>query len=292
MSTNVYNLGSINRDQTIKVPRFPSPGETLSAQSSSSCLGGKGLNISLALHRAGQSVRHIGAVHEGDDETVSLIEGLGLTTDSLEVSPQPTGQALVFLDDERENAIVVCAGANQKISERHIDRCLSSAKANDWLVLQNETNNQEYAIEQAKKKSMKIALVAAPFDAHMVRSILQDLNLIVLNEIEAEQLEMELQTKIADVAIPLVVVTKGSKGATLYRDGLSSHIVGLSVVPVDTTAAGDTFFGYFLRGLLAELPDREVLEQANAAAALSVQAYGATESSPTLKDVEDYLRGH
>lgn len=292
MSATVFNLGSINQDKTIKLHRFPSPGETLAAQGVSSCLGGKGLNISLALHFAGQAVTHIGAVHMNDTDTVNVIEMFGLKTDAIERSRHSTGQAYVLLDDDRENAIVLCAGANAEISQSHIAHCLGPAKSGDWLVLQNETNNQHYAVEKARARGMNIGLVAAPFDADLVRSLLDDLDLLVLNEIEAQQLEHALNTSIAAIGIPLVVVTKGAKGATLYRDGTPIHIASIPVKPIDTTAAGDTFFGFFLGGLLSGLCDKDALHRANAAAALSVKSYGAAHSIPTLQDVKDFLKGY
>jgi ribokinase len=292
MSEKVFNLGSINQDKTIKLPRFPNPGETLAAQEVSACLGGKGLNISLALHNAGQVVTHIGAVHVNDIDTVSVIERFGLKTHAVERSTHSTGQAYVLLDDDRENAIVLCAGANAEISQNHITQCLRTAKSGDWLVLQNETNNQHYAVEKARARGMNIGLVAAPFDADLVRSLLDDLNLLVLNEIEAQQLEHALNTSVAAIGIPLVVVTKGVKGATLYRASTPIHIASLQVKPIDTTAAGDTFFGFFLGAVLGGLSDKDALHRANAAAALSVKTYGAANSIPTLQEVQDFLKGY
>lgn len=292
MSATVFNLGSINRDKTIKVRRFPCPGETLAGHEASTCLGGKGLNISLALHRAGQLVTHIGAVHKDDADTLGEIERFGLKTDAIERADHATGEAYVLLDDDRENAIILCAGANTEISRSHIDQCLVTAKPGNWLVLQNETNNQHYAVEKAREKGMKIGLVAAPFDAELVRSLSQHLNLLVLNEIEAAQLEQTLATTIAKIGIPLVVVTKGGDGATLYRDGVPLHIASLPVKPIDTTAAGDTFFGFFLCAVLAGLSDIDALRMANAAAALSIQTYGAAHSIPTLQDVQEVLKGY
>ncbi|MEP4199369.1 MAG: PfkB family carbohydrate kinase [Aliishimia sp.] len=292
MSATVFNLGSINRDKTIKVPRFPRPGETIAGQEASACLGGKGLNISLALHRAGQSVSHIGAVHKDDADTVNEIEVFGLKADAIERSSHMTGEAYVLLDDDRENAIVLCPGANMEISRNHIDQCFITAKSGDWLVLQNETNNQHYAVGKARAKGMTVGLVAAPFDAEVVGSLSGDLDLLVLNEIEAAQLEQAKSTSISNIGIPLVVVTKGAAGATLYRNGLPLHIASLPVKPIDTTAAGDTFFGFFLSAVLAGLSDNDALRRANAAAALSVQTYGAAHSIPTLRDVQDFLKGY
>lgn len=284
----VFNLGSINIDRTISVPRFPLPGETLAGGAASEGLGGKGLNISVALHRAGLSVCHIGAVDQSDQSTRDQVVGLGLSTAALERSYEPTGQAFILLDAAKENLIVVSAGANGAISETHIELQLAAARPGDWLVLQNETNNQEFAVNFAKSKGMKVGLVPAPFDADMVRALASKLDLLVLNEIEAEQMEQALGVPVALSGVPRVVVTKGAQGATLLRDVQPVHTQGLPVTPVDTTAAGDTFFGFFLGALLSGLPDKDALCQANAAAALAVQTLGATASIPTLQEVEDF----
>lgn len=286
--TRVYNLGSINVDRTISVARFPRPGETIPGEDPSVGLGGKGLNISVALLRAGQAVCHIGAVHQDDHQTRDQIAALGLSTEALESSRHSTGQAFILLDDCKENAIVVSAGANRRISDAHIDKYLTQAGAGDWLVFQNETNNQEYALDLAKSKGMKVGLVPAPFDPKMVDALTSRLDLIVLNEIEAEQLEKSTGASITDLGVPLVVVTKGALGATLFRGGQSIHTKSLPVSPVDTTAAGDTFFGFFLSAILSDMSDREAMFQANAAAALSVQKMGATASIPTLHEVIEF----
>jgi ribokinase len=155
----VYNLGSINLDRTINVSHFPKPGETIDGKVFEDSLGGKGLNVSVALQKAGQSVVHIGAVNHNDKSLSDMLDRFEIDQTFVEQSDHPSGQAYIFLDKEAENSIVVCGGANIAISHDHINQALENGSKDDWLVLQNETNGQAKAVEIALGKKMKVALV-------------------------------------------------------------------------------------------------------------------------------------
>ncbi len=281
----VFNLGSINLDRTIRVSHFPQPGETIEGSIFEDSLGGKGTNISVALQRAGQSLVHIGALHRNDVVLKGFLDQFGIDKSYVEKSDQPSGQAYIFLDQNAENSIVVCGGANLAISQNHIEQALSTAVEGDWLVMQNETNGQKFAIDLARKKRMKIALVAAPFSSEQVMGFLDEIDLLALNETEAQELEKAFDTSVQNIRGPSLLVTKGSSGATLMTREQQYSVSGKTVTPRDTTGAGDTFFGYFLASLICGKDEQESLEIGNAAAALAVQEYGAANSIPELDDV-------
>ncbi len=281
----VYNLGSINLDRTINVSHFPKPGETIDGKVFEDSLGGKGLNVSVALQKAGQSVVHIGAVNHNDKSLSDMLDRFEIDQTFVEKSDHPSGQAYIFLDKEAENSIVVCGGANLAISHDHINQALENGSKDNWLVLQNETNGQAKAVEIALGKKMKVALVAAPFNAEMVIELLDKIDLLALNESEAKELETAFGKPVEKIGCPMILVTKGAAGAVLITPNQTFKVDGKKVVPRDTTGAGDTFFGYFLACWIAKETPQICLELANAAAALAVQKNGAANSVPAMSDV-------
>lgn len=284
----IFNLGSINKDQTLRVKRLPAPGETIMGEVAGTSLGGKGMNVSIALKRAGFDPVHIGAVNRGDVSVLASIEGYGIATGQIEPSELETGQAFIFLDDDHENAIVVCPGANHAIGEAHIDAALSHGRAGDWLVLQNETNGQAFAIKQARELGMRVAYMAAPFDEEVTAGLLGEVDLLAVNETEWSQLVTYLGGDPSLVQVPRVLITRGAQGATFLEQSVEFAVSGLTVTVKDTTAAGDTFFGFFLAEYIRTGDARQSLTYANAAAALAVQAEGAAVSIPTHADVQQF----
>ena len=286
MVPRAFNLGSINMDMVIQLERFPEAGETAIGRMTVEALGGKGLNASVAIHLAGGEVRHIGAVNKDDSSVLSAIASLGLSTDYIEQAEQPTGQAVVMLDASSENRIVVCPGANHSISDDHISAALSEARTGDWLVMQNETKGQAHAIQVAKERNMKVAMVAAPFVADDVLPLLDNIDLIALNETEAQQLQSACGLELNNLPVEHILMTLGSRGATHVTESKSTSVAAHVVTAVDTTAAGDTFFGYFLASFMQGRPIADSLALANSAAALAVQRNGAVSSIPTFSEAE------
>ena len=283
--TKVFNLGSINMDQIVRVGHFPQPGETISGTNVGTNLGGKGLNVSVALARAGVAPIHIGAIGADDEKVAQALSAFEIDTAQIKPSSFPGGSAFVFLDQTGENSIVVCPGANQEIDPKNIEEALSTAQPGDWLTLQNETNAQIEAAKMAKARGMKVAYMAAPFDAEKIAALEGLVDLLAVNETEAAQLEAFSGKPITDLGFPAILVTLGAKGAKFTSQGQEHRVQGREVEVVDTTAAGDTFFGYFLAEFLRTNDPVQSLQLANIAASLAVQSEGAASSIPRLRDV-------
>ncbi|MDG2405336.1 MAG: PfkB family carbohydrate kinase, partial [Paracoccaceae bacterium] len=178
----LFNLGSINADFVYQVPHLPALGETLAATSMVRGLGGKGANMSVAAARAASHVCHIGCIGADGAWAVDRLLEYGVDTRFIISKSEPTGHAIIAVDTAGDNNILLYPGANHAVTKTIIGVALSHAKEGDWLLLQNETNNQCYAVEIAKKLGMKVAYAAAPFDASAVEAVLNQLDFLVLNE--------------------------------------------------------------------------------------------------------------
>lgn len=286
----IYNLGSINIDHIYRVPHFPAPGETLSSDSYSKGLGGKGANQSIAIARAGGQVVHIGAI--GDDAlwTRDILAEAGVDTSGIAVLESATGHAIINVDPSGENCIVLYHGANVLLSEGQIGMALAEAKAGDWLLLQNEVNNGSFAANLARSKGLKVAYVAAPFEAAKVQEMLPFTDLLSVNEGEAAMVCAALGVSENEIPVEKLLVTRGGKGVA-YRDGAGRFIqAAFEVSPVDTTGAGDTFMGYFVAEIDAGYAPQKALRMAAAAAALKVTKKGTAEAIPLREDVARFIR--
>ena len=286
----ILNLGSINIDHVYRVSHLPEPGETLASHTLTTGLGGKGANQSIAAALAGAEVTHLGAVGPEGDWCVSRLDEAGVQVDHIARLDVPTGHAIILVDDAGENSIVLFEGANRGLEERAVDAALALCQTGDWLLFQNETNLTCYAARKAKELGLNTAYAAAPFDAGAVRQVLQHIDLLAVNEVEAGQLAEALGVAVTDLPVAQLLVTKGSDGAEFHVGGQVHAVPAFPVEPVDTTGAGDTFLGYFLTGLDKGVPIPEALQFASAAAALQVTQQGAADAIPSLGEVQAYLR--
>ncbi|SHL10636.1 ribokinase [Roseovarius marisflavi] len=283
----IFNLGSINADHIYRLPHLPAPGETLAAVSYCRTLGGKGANQSVAAARAGERVCHIGAIGPDGDWMVDLLEGYGVEVGHVARSDTPSGHAVVCVDDAGENAIVIYPGANRALEVSDVTSALGAASPGDWLMMQNETNLQIETARLAQVGGLNLAYSAAPFDANAVREILPFVTLLMLNEVEARQLEQA----IGEIDVPQLLITRGANGAE-WRDRASGEVIlcpAFPVTPVDTTGAGDTFTGYLVASLAQGLVPSAALRRASAAAALQVQRPGTAEAIPTGAETAAFL---
>lgn len=300
----VVNFGSINIDHIYSVPHFVTPGETLSSSGYKSVLGGKGANQSIACALAGASVMHVGAIHTNDNSFLKLIESAGVDCQFVnQQSEVATGHAIIQVNSDGENAIVLFAGANNSLSEAQIDAALNNTKTNDWILLQNETNAIEEIIEKAAAKGLSIAFNPAPMRPNTASLPLDKVSLLFVNEVEAMQLS---QTQTVEEAISAlsnnypntkVVLTLGKAGVSYLYKGQHTKIDGYKVNAVDTTAAGDTFTGYFLANYIDSLSNdnndpTEALKKACAAAALCVTKEGAAPSIPSAAELANFIQQH
>lgn len=286
----IWNLGSINADMVYAMPHLPAPGETLAAGNLQQFLGGKGANMSVAAARAAAHVRHIGAIGQDGRWAVDRLLEYGVDTRNIELSDQPTGHAIIAVDPMGENQIILFPGANRAVTTLAVDQALSSAQTGDILLMQNETNAQAHAARIGAAMGLRVCYAAAPFDAEAVQAVLEHLDFLILNEVEAQQLREA--TGLAPDQLPVrdVVVTLGARGARHFDTlhGTVQEVAAIKVTPVDTTGAGDTFTGYTLAALDRGLPMAQALDLAASAAALMVTRHGTADVIPDLRDVQEF----
>lgn len=292
----VLCFGSLNIDYTYQVEHFVKKGETISSTSLQVFSGGKGLNQSTALAKAGAETYHAGSIGTDGLFLLEQLQKAGVHTGYVQVSAEVrTGNAIIQNDVEGDNCIILYGGANQAITKAQVDQVLSHFSEGDFLVLQNEINELDYIIMQAQKKGMRIVLNPSPMNEKILKLPLEAVDYFILNEIEAGQiLGMESTTdgeKLAHMLLEhfpkaAIVLTLGGEGS-IYMDAQEKICQQVyRVKAVDTTAAGDTFTGFFLGGILRGLTVREAMDTASKAAAISVTRMGAAPSIPTWEEVK------
>lgn len=296
----VLCFGSLNIDYTYKVDHFVKKGETLSSESLQVFTGGKGLNQSIALAKAGVRTWHAGAVGEDGRFLLREMERAGVNTECVAVLEHVrTGNAIIQNDKEGDNCILLYGGANQAITESQTDAVLQRFDAGDFLLLQNEINGLPYIMEQARAKGMKIVLNPSPMNEKILRLPLEYVDYFLLNEVEAGQLlgqDIEEGVDPEALAASLlrrfptasIVLTLGGDGSVYMDSQKTVRQPACKVQAVDTTAAGDTFTGFFLGGILRGLSVSEAMASATKAAAIAVTRPGAAPSIPTLAEVEAF----
>ncbi|WP_226551703.1 ribokinase [Celeribacter naphthalenivorans] len=286
----IFNLGSVNIDHFYMLPHFPEPGETLSAKDHKLGLGGKGMNQSVAAAKAGAEVFHIGAIGQADTWVRERIEGYGVNCKYLREVSEATGHAVIYVDPEGENMIVLDPGANVKQDSEFVVEAIDQAKPSDTLLLQNETNLQPQAATFALVKGMRVIYSAAPFSIKAVKDLIPDVSMLVMNSVEATQLCSEMGVSLEQIPAPQVMVTLGSKGA-MWRSNETGEVIEVTspkVTPVDTTAAGDTYIGYVAAGLDLGMPIKAAMEWAVQAAALKVTRAGTADAIPSADEVKRF----
>ncbi|WP_108853660.1 ribokinase [Albidovulum aquaemixtae] len=285
----IFNLGSINIDHFYRVPHLPAPGETLAAHDYRVGLGGKGANQSAAAAKAGAKVIHIGAVGPEGGWAVDRLAGWGVDVRHVARLDTPTGHAIINIDPAGENAIVLYPGANWKLPLSLVEMALAEAGPADTLLLQNETAYQSEAAAWAREKGMRVIYSAAPFNVGAVRAVMENVTVLALNAVEAEQLSAAMGIGIEMLDLPEIVVTRGAEGAEWRsREGACAFAPPIQVQAVDTTGAGDTFAGYFAAVRDAGQTPGEALDLAGAAASLKVTRHGTADAIPTLEEVRSF----
>ena len=284
----IWNLGSINIDQVYSVPHIPAPGETLAATERAEYLGGKGANMSVALARAGSRVHHIGAVGEDGLWTGERLLEYGVDTQHIATLDTKTSQAIIAVAQDGENAIILVPGASGEIPHTVLQNALSQAQTGDWFITQNETNLQRTAVELARKMGLKVGYAAAPFDAARVKAVLPSLDFLILNEVEAQQLQDATGKRPDALGVRDVIVTLGGDGADWYGPEGCERFDAIPVTPVDTTGAGDTFTGYVVSGLDQGMSMPQAIRLAIKAGALMVTRHGTADVIPDLSEVRAF----
>lgn len=290
----ILNFGSLNIDNVYKVSHFVGKGETISSESLSLFCGGKGLNQSVALGRAGIKAYHAGCIGVDGKFLLDMLTSAGVDISCVEtLSSTRTGNAIIQNDADGDNCIILYGGANQQITKHQVDRTLAQFDEGDFIVLQNEINELDYIVTSAHKKGLTIIMNPSPMDAKVQHIDLAAIDWFILNEIEAgqligkssleqEQLIAGLQSKFPKARI---VLTLGEMGSC-YID--ATKVIFQKAYPVnvvDTTGAGDTFTGYFLAGIVQKDTIENALDLAARASAIAVSRLGAANSIPTIKEV-------
>ena len=288
----VLNFGSLNIDYVYTVEHFVRAGETLASDKLEHFCGGKGLNQSVAFARAGADTYHAGCIGAEGAMLTDMLRSAGVDVSLVKVREGVScGHAIIQVTREGENCILLYGGANQTIDEQLIDEALSGFGKGDLLMLQNEINALDLIIRKAKARGMSVALNPSPFNEVIMALDLSLIDYLIINETEgceisgkteAEQIIAELLGRFPRIKL---VLTLGSRGA-LYADADSRASHGIFKTKVaDTTAAGDTFTGYFFTEIMnGSTPDR-ALAVASAASAIAVSRKGAAPSIPTGDEV-------
>lgn len=289
-------IGSINKDIVFLVDSFVKAKETKTSKSMEQFLGGKGLNQSIALKKAYDDVWLCGNIHQQDATIVHEIEAWGVDARHVSLVSKNTGTAFIQVDLNGENCILLEKGANHDFSKQSIDSILAQCHQEDLIVLQNEINLIEYIIKEANRLKIPVAFNPSPFEDYLKSLPLDLLSYLIVNEVEAEGLTNESDPKksieLMASAYPntCVVLTQGSFGVHCIDNKVSYYQKSYQVKAVDTTAAGDTFLGYFLGSLMHSHDIKHALKHASAAAALSVTKHGAAHSIPSKEEVKQFLK--
>ena len=291
----VLNCGSLNYDRVYVVEHFVREEETILCKRYGEFIGGKGLNQSLALARAGAEVSHLGAVGKDGDMLEASLSEAGANTSFLHKVETVSGHAVIQRENG-QNCIIVYGGANQSISKKMIDEAVQHFNKEDYLLLQNEISNLDYALQTAAQKGMKIVLNPSPITEGLLQCPLDLVDLFVLNEVEGKALSGELSDDYDIILQALaekypkaeIVLTIGAKGVLYQGKGEKTACSSFPEKVVDTTAAGDTFCGYYLACQCKGYSVEESLYYASMASGYAVSKEGAAPSIPTWHEMKKY----
>ena len=287
----VLNFGSVNIDYVYQMEHFIRPGETAPCEALTTGCGGKGLNQSIALAKAGTAVYHAGLYGREGQFLLDKMNAAGVDTSLMRPGDGPNGHAIIQVEKSGQNCIILYGGTNRQVTGGYVDEVLSHFEKGDVLVLQNEINQMPYLMKKAHEKGLRIAFNAAPYGPEVLEYPLETVTWLIVNEVEGAGLSGK--EDFSDIAEALVrkypgvtvMLTMGKSGC-LYKSAAETvHVPACHVDAVDTTAAGDTFIGYFVRGMIENLPARETLRQATVASAIAVTRPGAADSVPALSEV-------
>lgn len=297
ITIKILNFGSCNIDYVYSLDHIVSVGETEATYKLETFPGGKGLNQSIAIARAGAAVYHAGCIGYDGDMLTSLLNENGVDTTFIKNVDVKNGHAIIQVSAKGENSIFLYGGSNETVSREFIDSVLENFSEGDLLVLQNEISNVLYIIEKAFEKKMRIMFNPSPTNEDIVKIDFGKLSYLILNEVEAAAITGRENPEDALTLLGerypslCIILTLGEKGCIysdsereLYQNAFKADVV-------DTTAAGDTFTGYFAAGIYFGTSPAENIKTASAAASIAVSRSGAAPSIPTREETLKLLEG-
>jgi ribokinase len=301
---DIVVLGSLNMDLVVRTARIPRPGETVHGHDFHTVPGGKGANQAAAAARLGARVTMLGSVGQDafGDAMLDNMMLQGVETGYIRRDRrEPSGIALIEVQEDGDNSIVVAAGANGRVSIEDVDHAIELIWGASFLVLQFEVPLPvvEYAIGLAASKGVPVILNPAP--AYPVDSgFLTGVYCLVVNETEAETLTGQpvidvtsakaAGTELQARGVPVVIVTLGAQGAVLVAEGKPLHVPARDVPVVDTTAAGDAFIGGLVASLDRGMDLPDAVRYATCAGTLAATVLGAQTSLPDKAAVDAFYR--
>lgn len=287
-------FGSLNLDNVYLLDHIVKPGETTTSASCQVYGGGKGLNQALALGRANANCSMSGMIGRDGLHLLEILEESNVNASFVAVNENShTGSTIIQVDKNGQNAIICVGGANHRIDESHVEHVLSHFAPDDLILLQNEINQLPFIMKAANQRGLKIVFNPSPITQALLEYPLHLVDLFILNEIEGY--ELTKKENYSDIIEGLhkayprasVLLTLGKNGA-VFSDRKNRYHHGIyDVKVVDTTAAGDTFTGYFLASYAKHEPIEECLRKASIASSIAVSRPGASSSIPFLSEVEN-----
>lgn len=288
-------FGSFNIDKLCFLEHLPEKGETLYCKALETHVGGKGLNQAVSLFKAGTETYVAGYIGNDGKFMLDFLNETGVNTDFVHITDTLTGSTIIEVDPDGQNQMILFGGANQEIAKEYCDKILEEFTAGDLVLMQYETAQVEYMIEQAHKKGLVIAVNPSPYVEKVKTLDYSKVDYLILNETEGQSITDK--TEIDDVIEELkklcgkaVVMTLGGDGAVYADKNKTVRVPAFKVEAVDTTGAGDTFTGYFLNAVFNGTDEKQALVTACAASAIAVKKSGAAETIPDRKYVEEFLK--
>ena len=289
-------FGSLNIDHVYQIDHLVKGGETLSSVHYQRNEGGKGLNQAIALSKAGQETWMAGAIGEDGLFLRTFLQSFHVNTDAIRILSAPTGHAIIQVDQQGQNSIILYGGANQQITPDMAKATLNSFASGDYLLLQNEISSGEQILRAAKARGLQVVLNPSPFSSTLLTWPLEMVDWFIFNEIEGEDMTGQTDPlRILDAMVTRYpharhILTLGDKGAIYAYHSQRLFQSALSVHPVDTTAAGDTFTGYFFQAVLEGKTIQQALQAGACAAAITVSRKGAGKSIPFREEVNALMQ--
>ena len=291
----IVNFGSCNVDYVYTLEHIVKPGETESSTKMQVFAGGKGLNQSVAISRAGSRVYHVGAVGNDGYFLTKLLKESGVNVDYLKTVNEKTGHAIIQVANCGENSIIIYSGANSCVTKDYVDLVLNNFSKGDFVLLQNEISNVEYVVDKAFEKGMNVILNPSPINETINKIDLNKVSYLILNETEAFEItgcqrgEDALNYFKENYKNLKVILTLGKNGSVYQDKEQTYYQASYKVNVVDTTAAGDTFTGYFISGIMKGFSLQKSMNLASCASAIAVSKNGAAPSIPTFLEVENSI---